>query len=119
MTSIQGGPDRSPLATGVVEGDQATLHCPSMGTRSTARQETRTRFSGAETTDPRGVYPNGISAACRSMCRTPWVRSIQGLERVHITRPGYAIEYDFFDPARSGVFATNPVASGPVLRRAD
>ncbi len=64
------------------------------------------------------VYPNGISTRLPYDVQYEFVRTIQGFENAHITRPGYAIEYDYFDPRDLSVLAGNEGVAGPVLRRA-
>lgn len=96
---IRGGLDRSPLFTGVIEGT-GPRYCPSI-------EDKVVRFSAKEShqifLEPEGlgtheVYPNGISTSLPFDMQVKLVQSIKGLENAHITRPGYAIEYDFFDP---------------------
>jgi tRNA uridine 5-carboxymethylaminomethyl modification enzyme len=96
---IRGGLDRSPLYTGVIEG-VGPRYCPSI-------EDKIMRFSGKDShqifVEPEGlntheIYPNGISTSLPFDVQVDLVRSILGFENAHITRPGYAIEYDFFDP---------------------
>ncbi|HEX7233837.1 MAG TPA: tRNA uridine-5-carboxymethylaminomethyl(34) synthesis enzyme MnmG [Nitrosospira sp.] len=96
---IRGGLDRSPLFTGAIEG-VGPRYCPSI-------EDKVVRFAGKDShqifLEPEGlstneVYPNGISTSLPWDLQTKLVRSIKGLEQAHITRPGYAIEYDYFDP---------------------
>jgi tRNA uridine 5-carboxymethylaminomethyl modification enzyme len=96
---IRGGLDRSPLFTGAIEGI-GPRYCPSI-------EDKVVRFSAKEAhqifLEPEGlhtheVYPNGISTSLPFDMQVELVRSIKGLENAHITRPGYAIEYDYFDP---------------------
>jgi len=96
---IRGALDRSPLYTGVIEG-VGPRYCPSI-------EDKITRFAGKAShqifLEPEGLtvnefYPNGISTSLPYDAQQALVRSIRGLERAHITRPGYAIEYDYFDP---------------------
>ena len=96
---ICGGLDRSPLFTGVIEG-VGPRYCPSI-------EDKITRFAGKSShqifLEPEGlttheVYPNGISTSLPFDVQLDLVRSIKGLENAHILRPGYAIEYDFFNP---------------------
>jgi tRNA uridine 5-carboxymethylaminomethyl modification enzyme len=96
---IRGGLDRSPLYTGVIEG-VGPRYCPSI-------EDKVMRFAGKSShqifLEPEGLtvteyYPNGISTSLPFDVQYQLVRSIRGLERAHITRPGYAIEYDYFDP---------------------
>ena len=96
---IRAGLDRSPLYTGLIEGI-GPRYCPSI-------EDKVTRFEGKSShqifLEPEGlgtreVYPNGISTSLPFDVQIDIVRSIRGLERAHILRPGYAIEYDYFDP---------------------
>ncbi len=96
---IRGGLDRSPLFTGVIEG-VGPRYCPSI-------EDKVVRFSSKEShqifLEPEGlgtheIYPNGISTSLPFDLQIELVRSIKGMEKAHITRPGYAIEYDYFDP---------------------
>jgi len=96
---IRGGLDRSPLYSGVIEGI-GPRYCPSIEDK-VVRFPDRTRhqiFIEPEGLDTTEVYPNGISTSLPFDVQYALVRSIPGFERAHITRPGYAIEYDFFDP---------------------
>jgi tRNA uridine 5-carboxymethylaminomethyl modification enzyme len=65
------------------------------------------------------IYPNGISTSLPFDVQLALVRTIPGFERAHITRPGYAIEYDYFDPRGSAQFAGDQGRRGAVLRRPD
>ncbi len=96
---IRAALDRSPLFTGVIEG-VGPRYCPSI-------EDKITRFAGKDShqifLEPEGLtvnefYPNGISTSLPFDVQLELVRSIRGLENAHITRPGYAIEYDYFDP---------------------
>ena len=96
---IRGGLDRSPMFTGVIEGI-GPRYCPSI-------EDKIHRFAGKQShqifLEPEGlsvneIYPNGISTSLPFDVQIALVRSIKGLENAHITRPGYAIEYDYFDP---------------------
>ncbi|MGY6588948.1 MAG: tRNA uridine-5-carboxymethylaminomethyl(34) synthesis enzyme MnmG [Wenzhouxiangella sp.] len=91
--------DRSPMFTGAIEGS-GPRYCPSI-------EDKITRFADKTShqifLEPEGLalnewYPNGISTSLPFDAQMAFVRTIPGLEQVHITRPGYAIEYDFFDP---------------------
>ncbi len=96
---IRGGLDRSPMFTGVIEGI-GPRYCPSI-------EDKIHRFAGKDShqvfLEPEGLttheyYPQGISTSLPFDVQLALVRSIKGLEGAHITRPGYAIEYDHFDP---------------------
>jgi tRNA uridine 5-carboxymethylaminomethyl modification enzyme len=96
---IRSGFDRSPMFTGVIEG-VGPRYCPSI-------EDKVNRFAGREShqifLEPEGlttteIYPNGISTSLPFDVQLAAVRSIAGLEGAHIVRPGYAIEYDYFDP---------------------
>jgi tRNA uridine 5-carboxymethylaminomethyl modification enzyme len=96
---IRSGLDRSPMFTGVIEG-VGPRYCPSV-------EDKIHRFAGKEShqvfLEPEGlttheVYPNGISTSLPFDVQLALVRSIAGLENANILRPGYAIEYDYFDP---------------------
>ncbi|MDQ8039828.1 MAG: tRNA uridine-5-carboxymethylaminomethyl(34) synthesis enzyme MnmG [Rickettsiella sp.] len=96
---IRAGLDRSPIYSGVIDGI-GPRYCPSI-------EDKVVRFAGRAAhqifLEPEGlntyeVYPNGISTSLPFEVQVELVRSIKGLKQVHITRPGYAIEYDFFDP---------------------
>ena len=91
--------DRSPLFTGVIEGT-GPRYCPSIEDK-VVRFADRVRhqiFVEPEGLDTPELYPNGISTSLPFDAQMAFVRSIKGFERAHITRPGYAIEYDYFDP---------------------
>ncbi len=91
--------DRSPLFTGVIEG-VGPRYCPSIEDKVT-RFADRTRhqiFLEPEGLETHELYPNGISTSLPFDVQCAFVRTIPGLERAHLTRPGYAIEYDYFDP---------------------
>jgi tRNA uridine 5-carboxymethylaminomethyl modification enzyme len=96
---IRAGLDRSPLYTGVIEGI-GPRYCPSI-------EDKIHRFAGKPShqifLEPEGlttseIYPNGISTSLPFDVQLELVRSIRGLENAHVLRPGYAIEYDYFDP---------------------
>ena len=96
---IRSGLDRSPLYTGVIEG-VGPRYCPSIEDK-VVRFADRTRhqiFIEPEGLDTFEIYPNGISTSLPFDVQLDLVRSIPGFENAHVTRPGYAIEYDFFDP---------------------
>src|SRR5690606_15685475 len=96
---IRGGLDRSPLYSGVIEGI-GPRYCPSIEDKVVrfAERNKHQIFIEPEGLDTSEVYPNGISTSLPFDVQHELVRSIPGFERAHITRPGYAIEYDFFDP---------------------
>jgi tRNA uridine 5-carboxymethylaminomethyl modification enzyme len=96
---IRGGLDRSPMYSGVIEG-VGPRYCPSIEDKVVrfADKAAHQIFIEPEGLDSIEVYPNGISTSLPIDVQLELVRSITGFERVHITRPGYAIEYDYFDP---------------------
>ena len=96
---IRAGLDRSPLYTGVIEG-VGPRYCPSIEDKITrfADKEAHQIFVEPEGLTTHEVYPNGISTSLSFDVQLALVRSIRGFENAHITRPGYAIEYDYFDP---------------------
>jgi tRNA uridine 5-carboxymethylaminomethyl modification enzyme len=96
---IRGGLDRSPLYSGVIEGT-GPRYCPSIEDKVVrfAERDRHQVFVEPEGLDTPELYPNGISTSLPFDVQLALVRSIHGFERAHITRPGYAIEYDFFDP---------------------
>jgi tRNA uridine 5-carboxymethylaminomethyl modification enzyme len=96
---IRGGLDRSPLFTGVIEG-VGPRYCPSIEDKITrfAEKNSHQIFLEPEGLTTREIYPNGISTSLPFDVQLALVRSIRGLENAHITRPGYAIEYDYLDP---------------------
>lgn len=96
---IRGGLDRSPMFTGVIEG-VGPRYCPSIEDKITrfADKESHQIFVEPEGLNSIEVYPNGISTSLPFDVQMALVRSIKGFENAHIVRPGYAIEYDFFDP---------------------
>jgi tRNA uridine 5-carboxymethylaminomethyl modification enzyme len=96
---IRSGLDRSPMYTGVIEG-VGPRYCPSI-------EDKVMRFSDKDShqifVEPEGlttteVYPNGISTSLPFDIQYAFIKTIKGFENAHIVRPGYAIEYDFFDP---------------------
>ena len=96
---IRAGLDRSPLFTGAIEGI-GPRYCPSIEDK-VVRFADRTRhqiFIEPEGLDTFEIYPNGISTSLPFDVQLDLVHSIPGFEKAHVTRPGYAIEYDFFDP---------------------
>ena len=96
---IREGLDRSPLFTGAIEG-VGPRYCPSIEDKVVrfAERDSHQIFVEPEGLDTHEVYPNGISTSLPFDVQLAVVRSIPGFERAHITRPGYAIEYDYFDP---------------------
>ncbi|MBC8519433.1 MAG: tRNA uridine-5-carboxymethylaminomethyl(34) synthesis enzyme MnmG [Gammaproteobacteria bacterium] len=96
---IRGGLDRSPMYSGVIEG-VGPRYCPSVEDKVVrfSERESHQIFVEPEGLNTHEVYPNGISTSLPFDIQLDLVRSIRGLEKAHITRPGYAIEYDFFDP---------------------
>jgi tRNA uridine 5-carboxymethylaminomethyl modification enzyme len=96
---IRGGLDRSPLFTGVIEG-VGPRYCPSIEDKITrfADKDSHQIFIEPEGLSTHEVYPNGISTSLPFDVQLALVHSIKGMENAHITRPGYAIEYDYFDP---------------------
>ena len=91
--------DRSPMFTGAIEG-VGPRYCPSIEDKVVrfADRPAHQVFVEPEGLETRELYPNGISTSLPFDVQLAAVRSIAGFERAHITRPGYAIEYDFFDP---------------------
>lgn len=96
---IRGGLDRSPLFTGVIKG-VGPRYCPSIEDKIVrfADKDMHQIFIEPEGLHTHEVYPNGISTSLPFDVQLDLVRSIKGLEHAHITRPGYSIEYDYFDP---------------------
>ena len=96
---IRGGLDRSPMFTGVIEGI-GPRYCPSIEDKITrfADKASHQIFLEPEGLTTHEVYPNGISTSLPFDVQVELVHSIKGLENAHLTRPGYAIEYDYFDP---------------------
>jgi tRNA uridine 5-carboxymethylaminomethyl modification enzyme len=96
---IRGGLDRSPMYSGVIEGI-GPRYCPSIEDKihRFADKNSHQVFIEPEGLTTRELYPNGISTSLPFDVQIALVRSIRGFEDAHITRPGYAIEYDFFDP---------------------
>jgi tRNA uridine 5-carboxymethylaminomethyl modification enzyme len=96
---IRGGLDRSPMFTGVIEG-VGPRYCPSVEDKvhRFADKHSHQVFLEPEGLQTTEIYPNGISTSLPFDVQLALVRSIVGLESAHILRPGYAIEYDYYDP---------------------
>lgn len=91
--------DSSPMYTGIIEG-VGPRYCPSIEDKVVrfADKNSHQIFLEPEGLNTNEIYPNGISTSLPFDVQQAFVRTIPGLEQAHITRPGYAIEYDFFDP---------------------
>ena len=96
---IRNGLDRSPLFTGVIEG-VGPRYCPSIEDKITrfADKSSHQVFIEPEGLSTHELYPNGISTSLPFDVQMEFIHSIRGMENAHVTRPGYAIEYDFFNP---------------------
>jgi len=96
---IRNGLDRSPMYSGVIEG-VGPRYCPSIEDKvhRFADKDSHQVFLEPEGLDTHEVYPNGVSTSLPFDVQLELIRSLKGLEDAHIVRPGYAIEYDFFDP---------------------
>ncbi len=96
---IRAGLDRSPMFTGVIEG-VGPRYCPSIEDKVTrfADKKSHQIFLEPEGLDTNEFYPNGISTSLPYDVQLALIHSMKGLENAHLTRPGYAIEYDYFDP---------------------
>lgn len=96
---IRGGLDRSPLYSGIIEG-VGPRYCPSIEDKIVrfADKTSHQIFVEPEGLNTHEVYPNGISTSLPFDVQWALVRSIKGFENAHLMRPGYAIEYDYFDP---------------------
>ncbi len=96
---IRTGLERSPMFTGAIEG-VGPRYCPSIEDKVVrfAERDAHQIFVEPEGLETHELYPNGISTSLPFDVQLAAVQSIAGFERAHITRPGYAIEYDFFDP---------------------
>ena len=96
---IRSGLDRSPMFSGAIQG-VGPRYCPSIEDKihRFAGKESHQIFLEPEGLTTREIYPNGVSTSLPFDVQLSLIRSIKGLERAHILRPGYAIEYDFFDP---------------------
>ena len=108
---IRSGFDRSPMFTGKIEG-VGPRYCPSVEDKINrfADKDSHQIFLEPEGLSTHEVYPNGISTSLPFDIQYALVRSIAGLENAHILRPGYAIEYDYFDPRElKGTFETKQI----------
>ncbi len=96
---IRAGLDRSPMFTGVIEG-VGPRYCPSIEDKihRFADKDSHQIFLEPEGLTTHEVYPQGVSTSLPFDVQLDLVRSLRGLENAHIVRPGYAIEYDYFDP---------------------
>jgi tRNA uridine 5-carboxymethylaminomethyl modification enzyme len=96
---IRDATDRSPMFTGVIEG-VGPRYCPSVEDKVVRFADKRSHqiFVEPEGLATHEIYPNGISTSLPFDVQCEFVHTIRGFERAHLTRPGYAIEYDFFDP---------------------
>ncbi len=96
---IRSGLDRSPMYTGVIEG-VGPRYCPSVEDKihRFADKDSHQIFLEPEGLTTNEIYPNGISTSLPFDIQLALVRSVRGLEEAHILRPGYAIEYDYYDP---------------------
>ncbi len=96
---IREGLERSPLFTGVIEG-VGPRYCPSVEDKihRFADKDSHQVFVEPEGLGTQELYPNGISTSLPIDIQLRFLRTIEGFEQAHMTRPGYAIEYDFFDP---------------------
>ena len=96
---IRSGLDRSPMYTGVIEG-VGPRYCPSVEDKihRFANKESHQIFLEPEGLNTNEIYPNGISTSLPFDIQLALVRSVRGLENAHVLRPGYAIEYDYYDP---------------------
>lgn len=96
---IRGGLDRSPMYSGVIEG-VGPRYCPSIEDKvhRFAGKDSHQVFLEPEGLDTHEIYPNGVSTSLPYDVQLDLIHSLPGLENAHIVRPGYAIEYDYFDP---------------------
>ena len=96
---IRAGLDRSPMYSGAIEGI-GPRYCPSIEDKVVrfAERDQHQIFVEPEGLDTSELYPNGISTSLPFDVQIAALRTIKGFERAHVTRPGYAVEYDFFDP---------------------
>jgi tRNA uridine 5-carboxymethylaminomethyl modification enzyme len=93
--------DRSPLFAGAIEG-RGPRYCPSIEdkVKRFADRDSHQIFLEPEGLEDHLVYPNGVSTSLPADVQRDFLRSVEGLERVEIVRPGYAVEYEFVDPRR-------------------
>jgi len=108
---IRGGLDRSPMYSGVIEG-VGPRYCPSIEDKvhRFADKNTHQVFLEPEGLDTHEVYPNGVSTSLPFDVQLALIHSLPGMENAHILRPGYAIEYDYFDPrALKATFETKSI----------
>ncbi len=96
---VLGGLDRSPMFTGVIKGI-GPRYCPSIEDKihRFAGKSSHQIFLEPEGLETNEIYPNGISTSLPFDVQLELVHSIRGLEKAHLVRPGYAVEYDYFDP---------------------
>ena len=113
---IRGGLDRSPMYSGVIQG-VGPRYCPSVEDKVVrfAEKESHQVFLEPEGLTTHEIYPNGISTSLPYDVQVALVRSIRGLEQAHITRPGYAIEYDYYDPRSLRTSLESKVIAGLFL----
>jgi len=110
--------DRSPMYSGVIEGI-GPRYCPSIEDKihRFADKESHQVFIEPEGLTTHELYPNGISTSRPFDVQIQIVQSIRGMENAHIVRPGYAIEYDYFNPHDLKHSLETKANAGPVLRR--
>jgi tRNA uridine 5-carboxymethylaminomethyl modification enzyme len=116
---IRAGLDRSPLFTGVIKG-VGPRYCPSIEDKVVrfAERDSHQIFLEPEGASTQEIYPNGISTSLPFDVQLALVRSMRGCERAEIVRPGYSIEYDYFDPrALKATLETKAIAG--LFRRTD
>ena len=117
---IRAGLDRSPLYSGVIEGI-GPRYCPSIEDKIVrfAERDSHQIFVEPEGLDTHEIYPNGISTSLPFDVQYDFVRSMEGFENAEIIRPGYAIEYDFFDPRDLKASLETKTHAGVIFRWAD
>ncbi len=117
---IRSGLGRSPLYSGKIKGT-GVRYCPSIEDKVVrfAERKRHQIFLEPEGIDTVEYYPNGLSTSLPLDVQLAMLRSIEGLERVEITRPGYAIEYDFVYPTQLYPEPGNEAGGSSLLRRAD